>query len=304
MKDQAAFDAVIVGGSYAGLSAALALGRAMRRVLVLDTGRPCNWQTPHSHNFLTQDGQPPAHLASLAREQVRAYPTIEFRQEEAVGAEGTDDNFLLTTRTGLVIQARKLLFATGVRDLLPTLPGFAECWGISVIHCPYCHGYEYRHQPTGILLNGDAAFEQARLIRNWTGQLTVFTDGGASFSPEQQQELDLLGVAVVTTPVQRLVHQQSYLTHVELTDGTSAPLKALYARPAFEQHCDLPRSLGCAFIEAGHIEVNGFQKTSQPGIFAAGDNTTMMRSVSVAVAAGTVAGSMINRELLNPILVA
>ncbi|MGI4820182.1 MAG: NAD(P)/FAD-dependent oxidoreductase [Janthinobacterium lividum] len=299
MENQTAVDVVIIGGSYAGLSAAMALGRAIRQVLVLDSGKPCNQQTPHSHNFLTQDGSTPAAIAAQAKAQVLAYPTIQFRSEAAVEAQGEDNHFTVTTATGQVVQARKLLFATGVRDLLPALPGFVESWGISTIHCPYCHGYEYRDQPTGILLNGDMAFEQARLIHNWTKQLTIYTNGPSSLQPEQRQRLAAMQIDVVEAPVQRLAHHDGYLTHLELADGRALPLSALYARPPFEQHCPLPLTLGCTHTEAGHIAVDAFQKTSVPGIYAAGDATTMMRAVSMAVAAGGVAGAMLNRELLE-----
>ncbi|MBC8083714.1 MAG: NAD(P)/FAD-dependent oxidoreductase [Hymenobacter sp.] len=300
MENQETFDVVIIGGSYAGLSAALALGRDIRRVLVLDSGQPCNRQTPHSHNFLTQDGSTPAAIAAQARAQMLAYPTVEHRNEAVVAVAGADNRFSVTTATGAVVLARKLLFATGVRDLMPAIPGFAESWGISVIHCPYCHGYEYRGQPTGILLNGDAAFEQARLIRNWTDKLTIFTDGASTIQPAQRQQLAASQVAVEEVPVLQLAHHGGALTHAVLADGRQLPLAALYARPAFEQHCALPLDLGCAHTEAGYIEVDELQKTSVAGIYAAGDATTMRRAVTVAVTAGTMAGAFLNHELLTP----
>lgn len=240
MENLEAYDVIIVGGSYAGLSAALALGRAIRRVLVLDSGQPCNRQTPHSHNFLTQDGNTPAAIGALAKAQVLDYPTVQFRNDTAIGVTGTDHRFAVTTTAGAVVAARKLLFATGVRDLLPPIIGFAESWGVSVIHCPYCHGYEYRNQPTGILLNGAAAVEQCRLLLNWTAALTVFTNGASTIQPEHRQQLAAHGIGVEEAPVQQLVHRAGYLTQIELTDGRQLPLTALYARPAFEQHCPLP----------------------------------------------------------------
>ncbi|RZL14556.1 MAG: NAD(P)/FAD-dependent oxidoreductase [Hymenobacter sp.] len=298
METQEAFDAVIVGGSYAGLAAALALGRAIRRVLVLDSGQPCNRQTPHSHNFLTQDGNTPADIAALAKAQVLAYPTIQFRNEAAVAVAGTDNDFAVTTATGAVVRARKLLFATGIRDIMPAIPGFAESWGISVIHCPYCHGYEYRDQPTGLLFNGDMAFEMAMFIRNWTAKLTVFTNGAATLQPAHRAQLAANGIAVAEAPVQQLVHHAGYLTHLVLADGQQPALTALYARPAFEQHCPLPQALGCAHTAAGYLEVDGFQQTSVPGVYAAGDATTPMRAVAMAVSAGMLAANFINRALL------
>lgn len=298
MENPADFDVLIIGGSYAGLAAAMALGRSLRRVLVLDSGQPCNRMTPHAHNFLTQDGRPPAALAAEARAQVLAYPTVQLVGEAVVAATGTDSNFTLTTDTGRAVRGRKLLFATGVRDILSPQPGVAECWGISVIHCPYCHGYEYRGQPTGTLLNGDAALEHARLLRQWTSQLTIFTNGPATFTPEQRAQLAAAGVGTEETPVQALRHHAGQLTHVVLADGRPVPLAALYIRPGMAQHCPLPQALGCAFTEAGYLSVDAFQKTSVAGIYAAGDATTMMRAVSAAVAAGGLAGAMLNHELL------
>ncbi|GGF08048.1 NAD(P)/FAD-dependent oxidoreductase [Hymenobacter cavernae] len=298
MEKQEQFDVVIVGGSYAGLSAAMTLGRAIRQVLVLDTGQPCNHQTPHSHNFLTQDGSTPAAIAAQARAQVQAYPTVQFRHEAAAAVTGTDNHFIVTTDTGATVEARKLLFATGVRDLLPAIPGFAESWGISVIHCPYCHGYEYRGQPTGMLTSGATAMEWSQLIRNWTDQVTIFTNGEARFSPEQHAQLAARQIAVEETPVQEIIHQNGYLTHIGLADGRQVPLTAFYARPAFEQHCSLPRTLGCAHNEVGRIVVDNMQKTSTPGIYAAGDATAPQRAVSIAVAGGMAAGAFINHDLL------
>jgi len=129
------FDVVIIGGSYAGLSAAMALGRAVRRVLILDSGQPCNRQTPHSHNLITQDGATPAHITAVAKEQVLAYPTVRFQAGTATAVMGESNSFVVETAAGEQFRARKILFATGVRDLLPAIPGFAESWGISVIHC-------------------------------------------------------------------------------------------------------------------------------------------------------------------------
>ncbi|RZL08462.1 MAG: NAD(P)/FAD-dependent oxidoreductase [Hymenobacter sp.] len=299
MEAQEEFDAIIVGGSYAGLAAALALGRAIRRVLVLDGGQPCNRQTPHSHNFLTQDGNTPAGVAAQAKAQVLAYPTVQFREEAAVAVTGADNNFAVTTASGAVVRARKLLFTTGIRDIMPAIPGFAESWGISVIHCPYCHGYEYRDQPTGLLFNGDVAFEMAKFIRNWTPTLTVFTNGAATLQPAHRAELAASGIAVEEAPVRQLVHQAGHLTHLVLADGQRPAITALYARPAFEQHCSLPQALGCAHTAAGYLEVDGFQQTSVPGIYAAGDATTPMRAVSAAVAAGTMAGVASSKALMG-----
>lgn len=298
MEENQTYDVIIIGGSYAGLSAAMALGRAIRNVLVIDSGKPCNRQTPHSHNFLTQDGNTPAAIAALARSQVMAYPTIHFLNDKVTGAEGENNNYRISTFGGEKIKAKKLLFATGIKDLMPDITGFAACWGISVIHCPYCHGYEYKGQQTGILVNGDIAFEFGRLIKNWTRNLTIFTNGKSTVTEENRKQLEETGITIIEKELREIQHKDGYLTNVIFTDGESYDLDALYAKLPFEQHCLIPEKLGCVLSDSGYIQVDGFQQTSVPGIYAAGDNTAMLRSVSSAVATGTAAGAFINRELI------
>ena len=293
-------DVLIVGGSYAGLSAAMALGRALRPVLVIDSGQPCNRQTPHSHNLLTQDGATPAYLAATAQAQVLAYPTVRFHADTVTSVRATaDDTFEAGTAAGMQVRAKKILFATGIADQLPAIEGFAACWGISVIHCAYCHGYEYRHQATGLLVNGPTALAFAQLIRNWTPDLTVFTNGAPTFSPEHAQQLQALGVGVETKEIRALVHTQGILESVVFTDGSRRPLPALYARVPFTQHCLLPQALGCALTETGHLQTDEFRRTTVPGIFAAGDNSSWMRSVAGGIAAGNAAGAFLNHDLIG-----
>lgn len=299
MESNSKFDVVIIGGSYSGLSAALALGRAIRNVLVIDSGKPCNQQTPHSHNFLTQDGNTPANIAALAKKEVMQYPTVQFLDDEVVKVKGENNSFELITASGQQVQARKLLFSTGVKDLMPNLSGFASCWGISVIHCPYCHGYEFKDQITGILANGETAYQMASLIRNWTKQLTVFTNGKSELTESQLAQLAALEVNVVENSLVDIKHVDGYLDALIDSDGTRHLLSALYARPPFEQHCELPKELGCELNDSGYIQVDEFQKTSVHGVFAAGDNTTRFRAVSWAVASGGKAGAIINHELID-----
>ena len=227
-----------------------------------------------------------------------AYPTVRFRAGTATAVTGATNAFAVETAAGERFRARKILFATGVRDRLPTVPGFAESWGISVIHCPYCHGYEYRDQPTGILVNGPTALDFGKLIRNWTRQLTLFTNGPATIDPEQRQQLRALGIAVVEPEIAQISHTGGVLDSLRLADGTRHPLRALYARVPFEQSTPLPRALGCALTKMGHLQVDGFGHTSVPGVYAAGDSCTMLRSVAAAIAMGNVAGAFINHELI------
>lgn len=293
------YDVIIIGGSYSGLAAGMALGRALRNVLIIDSGKPCNAQTPHSHNFITQDGETPQAIASKAREQVAQYETVTFYSGLVTGGEQTASGFQVTTENGERFSARKLVLATGVKDTMPEIKGAAECWGISMIHCPYCHGYEVRNEKTGILANGEMGFEFSKLIHNWTKELTVFTNGKSTLTPEQTSKLNTRGIAIDERKITAFEHTNGYLDEVRFTDGSSLKLKAMYAKLPFVQHSDLPEKLGCALSEQGFIQVDQFQKTTVPGVYACGDNVTQMRSVANAVAAGTLAGAMLNKELVD-----
>ena len=189
MENKNRFDVIIVGGSYSGLAAAMALGRALRKVLIIDNGKPCNKQTPHSHNFITQDGKTPKEISALAKEQVLKYKTVEFYNGIATKGIKTANGFEITAQNGDVFTAKKLLFATGIKDIMPNIDGFSECWGISILHCPYCHGYEVRNEKTAIFGNGDYGFEFSKLIHNWTKELALYTNGKSTLTEEQTQKL-------------------------------------------------------------------------------------------------------------------
>lgn len=299
MMDDNNFEVIIVGGSYAGLSAAMALGRSLRKTLVIDGGRPCNATTPHSHNFLTQDGRTPSEISAVARQQVERYTSVRFHDDLVVSGAGTTDGFELTTQSGRRFSARKLVFATGITDLLPDIDGFAACWGKSVIHCPYCHGYEYHSQKTGLMANGEAAMHLASLINNLTTDLTILTNGPAEFTEEQHEKLRQHGIPVIETEIARLEHEHGQLQQVIFTDGEKLTLDALYAKVPFVQHTDVPASLGCELTEHGHLKVDPLQMTTVPGIFVCGDNAFGMRSVANAVAAGNLTGAMVNKVLVD-----
>lgn len=291
------YDVIIIGGSYSGLSAAMALGRSLRSVLILDGGNPCNWQTPHSHNFITQDGEQPHRIAQKAKEQVLSYKNVDFLEDYALLGKKTADGFEILTEACRTFRSRKLLFATGIKDIMPDFDGFSDCWGISAIHCPYCHGYEFKSEKTAILANGEQAFHMAGLVHNLTNNLSILTQGKPDFNDEQLSKLHKNRIRIIETPAVALVHENGQLETLRFEDGSFLKLKALYAALPFEQHSNIPEKLGCGLTELGHIEVDPFQKTSVPGIYACGDNTSRMRSVAYAVAAGNVAGAMINHEL-------
>lgn len=298
MSDKKAFDVIIIGGSYAGLAAGMALGRALRKVLIIDSGKPCNRQTPHSHNFLTQDGKSPKEIAAIAKGQVEQYKTVQFINSLATNGVKTNAGFQIHTNTGKVFTARKIIIASGIKDIMPDIPGFAESWGISVLHCPYCHGYEVRNEITGILSNGEQAYDFSRLISNWTKELTLFTNGASTLTPLQATSLSTHKINIVEKEIKTLIHTNGYLEKIIFKEGSEFLIKALYAPALFEQHCQIPEKLGCELTEEGYIKVDVFQETNVKGVYACGDNTTKNRTVANALAMGTTAGMSASKKMI------
>ena len=181
---------------------------------------------------------------------------------------------------------------------MPAIDGFAACWGISVLHCPFCHGYEVRNEKTGILGNGEQGFELTRLISNWTKDLTLYTNGISTLTTEQTEKLQRHHIAIVETAIERLEHSSGYLQNIILSDGTKSLVKAIYAHCSFKQHCEIPQALGCELTDDGYIKTDAFQKTTIDGIFACGDNITRIRTVANAVAMGTTTGILVNKEII------
>jgi len=304
-------DCVIIGGSYAGLSAALALGRSLRNTIVIDNGLPCNRFASHSHNFLSHDGSNPSDIAQLGRQQIQEqYKTVQFIQGRVESAKiKKDDNdnesesiFELVTDSGdNIFESKKIIFASGITDLFPTeISGFAECWGKSVIHCPYCHGFEFQTEPTGLFMNPTFAMHMAPIVRNLTPNLTIFCTDLTGFTDDQLDRMKANQIEVISTNIREIQHDDGFMTGVVLDDGRSIPLKALYAALPFELNCkSLMETLGCTVTEQGYLAVNDMQKTNVPGIFGCGDSTTMFRSVANAVRGGHVAGAVVNMELCS-----
>lgn len=291
------FAVIIIGGSYAGLSSAMALGRSLRNVLIIDSGKPCNRFTPHSHNFITQDGAVPSVIAAEAKKQVMKYPTIKWIDGLAVNGKKTVNGFDISLQSGETFMSKKLIFASGVKDVFPDIKGFEACWGKSVIHCPYCHGYEVKGAKTAILANGDIAYHYAQLLQNLTDNLTIITNGKADFSSEQLAKFDQHHISIIEKKINRIHEQKGQVQSIVFDDSETLLCEAIYARPDYEQHCKIPEWLGCELTEQGHIKVDMMQKTTINGVFACGDNTSPMRSVAFAVASGNMAGAATNSQL-------
>lgn len=299
MKYDTNFEVIIIGRSYAGLSSAMALGRSLRRTLIIDSGKPCNQQTPYSHNFLTHDGETPKKIADDAKEQVLKYDTVKYYSGLVVNGNKAEKGFEINTQSGDRSTTKKLIFATGVKDIMPDIKGFAECWGISVLHCPYCHGYEVKNEKTGILGNGDFGFEFAKIISNWTKDLKVFTNGKSTLTPELTAKLQTHKIEIVETEIESFEHKNGVIHDIVFKDNSKVAVNAIYAKPQFTQHSDIPDALGCELTEQGLLKVDMFQKTTVPGVFASGDNSNFGRAVSVAVSSGTIAGASCNKEIID-----
>lgn len=293
------YEVIIIGGSYAGLSAGMSLGRSLRNTLIIDGGKPCNRQTPHSHNFITHDGKTPKEISELAREQVGAYDTVKFYEGSVVQLRKTNAGFEAEISTGEKFYAKKLILASGVKDIMPDIPGFAECWGISVLHCPYCHGYEVRNEVTGILSDGDMGFDFSKLVYNLTKDLFLLTNGKSVLSNEQKRKLAENNISLVEDEVEKIEHHNGELRKIIFKTGKEISLKALYAKIPFQQNVDASEDLKCELTEQGFVKVDFMQKTNIPGVFACGDNVTMMRSVANAVAQGNFTGAVVNKELVE-----
>lgn len=294
MTDSKKFEVIIIGGSYAGLSAAMALGRSLRNVLIIDSGHPCNKQTPHSHNFLTQDGKTPQEILTLAKQQVEKYETVKFYNGLATSGTKTENGFDIITDTNDKFTAKKFIFATGLKDTMPEIKGFSECWGISVIHCPYCHGYEYRNKTTAIIANGAKAYHLVSLVKNLTNEVTILTNGKADFDAEQIEKLNKHNIKIIEAKIAELENNKGHIENVVFNDDSKISFDVAYAAIPFSQRSDIPEKLGCELTEDGYIKVDNFQKTTVEGVFACGDNSVMIRSVANAVYSGNLTGAMIN----------
>jgi thioredoxin reductase len=297
------YDVVVVGGGAAGLAGAVALARSRRSVLVVDAGEPRNAPASAVHNFLTRDGTPPAELYAAGREEVARYGGhLETARVTALRRAGERFAVQIGDR---VVTARRLLVATGLRDELPDVPGLAERWGIDVLHCPYCHGWEVRDQRIGILATGPGAFHQALLFRQLSQHVTVLAHTAPELVAEQREQLSALGIAVIEGTVTRVEASGGGLTGVTLADGTRVPLDALIVAPRMTARAGLLAPLGLAPVEVSlrgqvigtQIEADPSGATSVSGVWVAGNLAAIQAQVMTSAAAGLTAGAAINADL-------
>lgn len=293
-------DAIIVGGSFAGLSAAMYLARARRSVCVVDAGAPRNRFATHSHGFFAQDGSTPGAMLATARAQVAAYPTVTFVEGKVASAEPAGDGFRVKLDDGDTLDGKRLVLAFGLADELPEIAGLKERWGRSVLHCPYCHGYEYSGQRLGVLNTMPMSVHQAMLIAEW-GPTTIFLNDAWEPEPAVLVELDRRGVAVERGAVAALHGEGDSLSAIELSGGRMRNVDALFVGLRSHMNSDIAGQLGCAMNEAPFGEIirtDGQQMTSVPGVFAAGDIARGAHSIAFASSDGVMAGVATHRSLV------
>lgn len=291
-------DTIIIGGSFAGLSAALYVARARRSVVVVDTGLPRNRFASASHGFFGHDGSDPKVMLSVMRAQVAAYPAVRFIADAAVGGARLEGGFSVTLSGGGTVTGRTLLLAFGISDTLPRVPGLAERWGRSVIHCPYCHGYEFSGQRLGVLGLSPMSHHQALLVAEW-GPTTFFLNGGQA-DDEATRALMQRGIEIEPDPVERVSGEGDHLIAVHLAGGRIRPLDALFIGPRNHLNSPIAEQLGCE-IEEGPlgriVKVDEVKMTTVAGVYAAGDITRSGHTITFACADGVMAGLAIHRSL-------
>jgi thioredoxin reductase len=294
-------DVIIIGGSFAGLAAALQLGRARRKVTVLDTGLPRNRFAGHSHGVLGHDHKPPLHILAEARQQLMRYPTIKLVNARAESVRGTIDQFSVFTGDGESLGARRLILSYGVVDQMPDIPGFAESGGASIVPCPYCDGFEVAGQHWGLVWSGPQSHNYVRLYHDWTDTLTVFANGH-DIPPDIRADLARRHIPVVDGRITEIAHQGGRDATVKLDIGPDVAVDILFAHPRNKPSANLHESLGLATVDTPFgivLKVDERRETSMPGIYAAGDLATpFLPSVTQATSQGAMAGIVAQQSML------
>jgi thioredoxin reductase len=297
-------DAVIAGAGPGGLSAALCLGRAGRQALVADGGPWRNVSSGTLHNILSRDGVTPAELRASALAQLRSYPSVKVQPVSAESVDGESGRFRVTLSDGRAVQARRVVLATGVEDVLPDIRGLAERWGQGVVHCPYCHGWERIGLPLGVLALDEWAVHHAVHVARFSDDVTLYTNGDFPITADQREFLRARKVAVRAETLARLDGPGASLERLVFTDGSTAPCQSLFCFAPTRQRSDLAARLGCRLLDDGKVEVNQFGQTTRAGVYAVGDmartaaNPFGAQQVVMAAAEGVMAGVVIDQELL------
>lgn len=292
-------DVLIVGGGPAGLSAALTLARGGRTVLVCDDGNPRNAPASHMQNFPSRDGTPPSEFRDLVKLDLAKYKNVNLLNVGVQSITRVCDIFDFILNDQRKLSARKIMLAHGVKDFLPDLPGAQEIFGKALFFCPYCHGYEHRDSPMALIANGEFVMHMATTISGLTKDLKIFTNGPTQLTPDQHQILKNNNIEVIEHELAAFIHEGEYLKAIKLKNNESIPRSFAFTIANFKNRSDLGEKLGCQLNEMGLYKVDETGKTSEKGIFAAGDIISMRHSVLLACASGQLAAATMNYEILN-----
>jgi thioredoxin reductase len=291
-------DVIVIGGSYAGMAAALQLVRARRHVLVIDAGLRRNRFADHSHGFLGHDGADPAEIAATARRQLEAYPTLSWVDGRAETASGQKDDFVVTLADGAEHCGRRLLFATGVSDTLPAIEGLQDRWGVSVFLCPYCHGYELGGGRIAVIATGAMSLHQAQMLPEW-GEVTLFTNEAVMLDDAARADLKARGVLIEPVSIARIADHAA----IVLSDGRKPSFAGIFTTSRNMPATPIAELMGCALHDTpfgAQIKTDDAKQTTIPGAFACGDAARVPHSLSLAVADGAWAGASLHRSLVWP----
>jgi thioredoxin reductase len=290
------FDVVVIGGGPAGLSAALVLGRCRRRILVCDAGRPRNADALQIHGYLSRDGCAPLELLRIGREELRPYG-VELRQVTVTDVVVAGEGFDVHLETGERVATRKVLIAAGVRDHLPEIDGLAECYGISVHHCPYCDGWEERDRAIAVLGHGQGGAGLALSLKTWTDRVVVCSNGRARMTPKQRAQLAEHAIPINEQRIARVEHENGHVRRLAMRDGTQVPCETIFFSSGQSLQCNFPSKLGCEFTRKGTVKTDHLGQTRVPGVYVVGDASRDVQFVIVAAAEGAKAGVAINKAL-------
>ena len=294
-------DVLVIGGSFAGLTAAMHLARARRSVTILDTNMPRNRYAEAAHNVVGFDGVSPMDIRAKGLANVLAYPTARHVEVEATGVGGVPDDFVVRGRDGEIFTARRLLLSYGVRDQFPAIPGFEECWGRTVIHCPYCHGYEVAGGHIGLLYSSPASLYATSLIKEWAGHVTLFTNG-LDLPDGEEAKVEARGVRIFEGKIASMLHQGGKLAAVRMESGREIELDAMLAHPHVVPSARLHEDLGARTADAPlgpYLEISDEFQTTVDGVFAAGDLAGPRHSIVNAYYGGMMAGVGLHRSLID-----
>jgi thioredoxin reductase len=295
-------DVVIIGGGAAGLNAALVLGRARRDVTVIDEELPRNRVTNKSHGFLTRDGISPTEFRRISKEQISKYPTVSFKTETVISVSGSNGNFRVETKSGSLIQSRKVLFATGMKDVLPTIEGLAEVYGTSAFVCPFCDGWELRDRHLSVIGSTEMVLHLVKVLTGWTKQITLLTNEMQFLTKDQLTDLENHSVRVIHNKIKRIESTNGMVERINFKAEAPLPCKGIFFVPKLVQATSIPASLGCKVSDDGPFQtlvIDQMGRTNVEGIYSAGDSASRYHQLIAAASSGGIAAGSIQLDLIE-----